>query len=159
MKIELDLDMNKLDYDEINKQIAEKIAALDIKDMYDINCRVDRAIETKIKDDVEFAYHNYIYKYWDGDDGSTAEGIKVIKDVCKSEIEERTKTVVNNIFNDLYTDDALKEIMMKIIPDIFAYAMFARMDKAIYESTSNYRDEMHSIMRSEIESRINRLRY
>ena len=37
MKLEIELDLNKIDYDAINKQIAEKVAELNIKEEYQRN--------------------------------------------------------------------------------------------------------------------------
>lgn len=35
MKLEIELDLNKIDYDAINKQIAEKVAELNVKEEYE----------------------------------------------------------------------------------------------------------------------------
>lgn len=56
MKLEIDLDLNQIDYEAINKQIQEKIDAMDIKDMYQLNSK----IEYMIKDKVEGAVNNYL---------------------------------------------------------------------------------------------------
>ena len=48
MKLEIELDLNKIDYDAINKQIAEKVAELNIKETYDIESKINTKINNKI---------------------------------------------------------------------------------------------------------------
>jgi hypothetical protein len=53
----------------------------------------------------------------------------------------------------------MREVMLKMIPDIFSYALFARIDKALSYKESNYYADVFSMVRSEIDSKINRMRY
>ena len=48
MKLKIELDLNKIDYDAINKQIAEKVAELNIKETYEIESKIDKKINDKI---------------------------------------------------------------------------------------------------------------
>ena len=56
MKLEIDLDLNQIDYEAINKQIQAKIDNMDIKDMYSL----DSKVEYMIKDKVERAVNGYL---------------------------------------------------------------------------------------------------
>lgn len=63
MKLEIELDLNKIDYDAINKQIAEKIAALDIKEIYDVESKINSKITNLIKQEVDESYNSYLERY------------------------------------------------------------------------------------------------
>ena len=60
MKLEIELDLNKIDYDAINKQIAEKVAELNIKEEYDIESKINNKITSIVNKDVDDSYNSYI---------------------------------------------------------------------------------------------------
>ena len=156
MKLEIELDLNKIDYDAINKQIEEKVAALDIKEMYDVESRISNKISSLIEKEVDYSYNDYLNEYWNR---PTCEGKKLIESMTKTEIENRTKDIMEKIFSNEYSEDALRETMLKMIPDVFAYALFSRIDKVLFAKEHEYYDRVFSMVRSEIDSKINRMRY
>ena len=158
MKLEIELDLNKIDYDAINKQIAEKVAELDIKEMYDVESRIDSKIACLVEDNINISYNKYISKsFWD--DGTTNAGKKLIEGMIKAEIENRTNQVIEKIFAEDYNEDTMREVMIKMIPDIFSYALFARIDRALSYKESNYYNDVFNMVRNEIDNKINRIRY
>ena len=158
MKLEIELDLNKIDYDTINKQIAEKVAALDIKDMYDVESRINNKIAYLIEDNINMSYNKYIKKsFWD--DGTTDEGRKLIEGMIKTEIENRTNEVIEKIFSNDYNEDTLREVMLKMIPDVFAYTLFDKLDTALCRKSGSYYSSIHNLVRDEIDAKINRMRY
>lgn len=153
MEIKIDLDMNQIDYDAINKQIQEKIAALDIKDMYNVETKINSKISNLIKDEVDIMYNKYIKKsFWD--DGTTDDGRKLIEDVIKTEIESCANRVIKEI-----GEENLRELMFKFLPDIFSTLLFEKMRSALFSSEHNYRNETYNMVRSQIDSAFGRMRY
>jgi hypothetical protein len=158
MKLEIELDLNKIDYDAINKQIAEKVSALDIKDMYNVEQRIDNRTNNLIKDEVEYAYNSYLDKrYWG--DGTTAHGRELVENLTKEKIENHTKKVMEEIFANEYSEDVMRETMLKVIPSVFASILFSRMESALFSKEYNYYDQIHSMVMGEIDSAIHRMRY
>lgn len=151
MKLEIELDLNKIDYDAINKQIQEKVTALDINDC-DITSKINRQIEAKVKDQIEYAYNNYLDKYWGS--GANKEGRNLIESTSKAEITNRTKQIVDEAFEKLYSEDELREIMFKIIPDVFTAVVFSKMEYSLFSKEQNYYANINSMVRSEIDSRL-----
>ena len=150
--------LNKIDYDAINKQIAEKVAALDIKEMYDVESRIDSKISNIINDEVDISYNRYIKKsFWD--DGTTNEGRKLIEDMIKAEIENRINQVIEKVLTDDYNEDTMREVMLKMIPDVFASILYSKIECALYTKDYNYRQQTFDMVRAEIDSKINRMRY
>lgn len=152
MKIEIELDINKIDYDAINKQIAEKVAALEIKDMYDIESKIDNKISNLVKEEVDCSYNKYIDRYWGN--GDTSDGRKLIESMSKAEIENKTKQVIEEIFANDYNEDTMREVMLKMIPDIFASILFSRMESALFTKEYNYYNQIQNMVRSQIDSMI-----
>ena len=58
MKLEIELDLNKIDYDAINKQIAEKVAELNIKEEYDIESKISNKITSIVNKEVDDSYNS-----------------------------------------------------------------------------------------------------
>lgn len=156
MKLEIELDLNKIDYDSINKQIAEKVAALDIKEMYDVESRIDSKISNFIEKEVALSYNAYIDRYWRD---ATSKGRDLIESMSKAEIENRTKQAIEEIFANDYNEDTMREVMLKMIPDVFASILFKRMESALFTKEYNYYDQIQNMVRSQIDSAINRMRY
>lgn len=157
MEIKIDLDMNQIDYDAINKQIQEKIATLDIKDMYNIESKIDSKISNLVKDEVDVTYNEYINKsYWS--DSITDSGRKFVEGMIKEEITNLANKVIDNIFTE-YNENAMREIMLKIIPDVFSSVLFQRMESALFSKEYDYYKNIENMVRREIDSTIGRMRY
>ena len=151
MKLEIELDLNKIDYDAINNQIAEKVAELNIKEEYDIESKINNKITSVVNKEVDDSYNSYIENYWSC---PTSEGKKLIESISKSEIENRTKKVMEEIFTNEYNEETLKEVMLKIIPDVFTSILFSRMESALFNKEHNYYNQIYNMVRNEIGSRI-----
>lgn len=158
MKLEIELDLNKIDYVAINKQIAEKIAELNIKEAHElqIETRINDAIKREISELIDSGFNNYIANRhrWNGP--ITQAGKNLIDDVSRTEIETRAKNMMDEFFTEDRVNE-LREIMMQMIPNVFAHVMFSRLEGSLFTNDYNYRDTMLSMMRSEIESRINNM--
>lgn len=153
MEIKIDLDMNQIDYDAINKQIQEKISALDIKDMYNVETKINSKISNLIEDEVDITYNKYIKKsFWD--DGTTDNGRKLIEDIIKTEIEKCANKVIEEI-----GEEKLRELMFEFLPDVFSTLLFEKMRSALFSSEHNYRNETYNMVRSQIDSAFGRMRY
>ena len=157
MKLEIELDLNKIDYDAINQQIVEKIAAVDIKDLYAIESRIDNKVCHLVNEAVEDAYGDYISKYW-GRDYATDNGKRFINDVIKNEIKSRSEKIIEDIFANEYSEEVIREVALKMIPNVFAYVLFERFKDSLCMSDINYQEMVHYMITDEIESKINNMR-
>lgn len=151
MKLEIELDLNKIDYDAINRQIQEKVAALDINDC-EITSKINAQIEDKVKDQIDYAYNGYLDRYWGA--GANDKGRNLIEATSKAEIINRTKQIIDEAFEKLYDEDTLREIMFKIIPDVFTAIVFSKMEYSLFSNEANYYTNINSMVRNEIDSRL-----
>ncbi len=156
MKLEIELDLNKIDYDAINKQISEKIAALDIKEMYDVESKINNKITNLIKQEVDESYNSYLERYWSG---ATSEGRNLIQSMTKTEIENRTKNIIEEIFTNEYNEDAMRETMLKMIPSVFTSILFSRIESTLFTKEYSYYNQIHDMVKNEIDSAIHKVRY
>lgn len=152
MKLEIELDLNKIDYDSINKQIAEKVAALNVEEMYDVESKVESRITRTINDLVDNSYNKYIDRYWSA---PTSDGAKLIETMSKSEIERRTGKVIEEVFTNEFNDDALRELIIKLLPTIFCNLLFIRLESSIFTNEYNYREQLMNRVTSEIQYVVN----
>ena len=160
MKLEIELDLNQIDYESINKQIAEKVEVLDIKDMFNIESKINDKITDLVSDAVDDSYNEYIDNYWRN---ATSEGRNLIQSMIKAEIENRTKQIIEEIFTNDYDEDKMREVMLKVIPDVFAYVLFSRMETTLFATEYSYREQMLNMIAAEvnymIDNKIDKLRY
>lgn len=159
MEIKIDLDMNQIDYDAINKQIQEKIAALDVKDMYNVETKIDNTISDYIKSEINCSYNKYLDSYFWGRNSETSEGKKLIENISKEEIERRTKNIIDDIFENAYDEEKLRELMFKFLPDIFTTLLFRKMENALFSKEHDYQNQMYNMTRSIISTEFNKMRY
>lgn len=156
MKLEIELDLNKIDYDVINKQIAEKVAALDIKNMYDVESKINNKITDLVKKEVDDSYNSYLDQYWVG---TTSDGRRLIEAMTKTEIENHTKKVIDEIFTNEYNEESMRETMLQVIPKVFSSILFNRLESSLFNHEQSYYSYVHNVVEGEIASAINRMRY
>lgn len=147
MKLEIELDLNQIDYDAINKQIQDKIADMDLHKEYHISSKID----SKIREEVEERVNRHLgYSSWSGlNDSSKRE----IKDEITKNVRELIKPHVENIFNQIpqeELDAIISELIPKVLVDIFT-SEIKGMIANYYCSSQNSimqfcEDRIHSIL-------------
>ena len=147
MKLEIELDLNQIDYDAINKQIQDKIADMDLHKEYHISSKID----SKIREEVEERVNRYLgYSSWAGlNDSSKRE----IKDEIAKNVRELIKPHVENIFNQIpqeELDTIISELIPKVLVDIFTSEMKDMIANYYYSSQNSImqfcEDRIHNIL-------------
>jgi len=124
MKLEIELDLNKIDYDAINKQIAEKIDNMDLAKAYDIGSK----ISYQIKEQTETKVRNYLNDgYWSC---LSAESKREINDVIKQHLRDVVKPHVEDIFNQIPQDE-LNQIIQDLLPHVLMDMMSSSMKQML----------------------------
>lgn len=148
MKLEIELDLNKIDYDAINKQIQDKIADLNIQETYDIKSKIDNRIEKLIDEDI-VGTNSYIERnYWTSD-SLTEKGKRFVEDMIKDKLTQ----IVNKTFTN-EVEEAIKETIVEMIPDVLTSALFQRMSSAFYSFENTYDNKVRSMINNSIEQRL-----
>lgn len=144
MKLEIELDLNKIDYDAINKQIKEKIDKMDLEKAYSINSRV----ESFIKNEVEYRVVKHLNNgCWSG---LNTESRQEIKNIISTHIKETVEPHVKEIFDKIPKEE-LDNIILDILPKVLVDLISKSMEKVLIEY-------FHNSSVSIIEQAANRIR-
>lgn len=121
MKLEIELDLNKIDYDTINKQIQEKVEALNITEIPDIENKISIMLNQILRE-VYTEYFNSGYT-------KTYNGEAIVQNAIKEKFTE----IVRKVIDDTYKEDKIKEIIEEIFPRLFVQAMY----DSLYDGIKN----------------------
>ena len=130
MKLEIELDLNKIDYTSINKQIKEKIDEMDLVETYSINSRVD----SLVKSEVEYKVQEHLNDgCWSG---LNTESRQEIKNIISGHIKEIVEPQVKEIFNKIPKEE-LDNIILDILPKVLVDLIKDSMQRVLIEYFNN----------------------
>lgn len=150
MKLEIELDLNQIDYEAINKQIQDKIEAMDLTKEYQINNK----IESYVREEVNAKVNRYLTSgTWGGylNDQSKRE----INDEIQKNIRELIQPHIENIFNQIPQEE-LNKIIYNLLPNILVNLLISRMGSMIDTYQLNGMQSIYDICNSQINSIFNR---
>lgn len=133
MKLEIDLDLNQIDYEAINKQIQDRISAMDLKKEYQISSKIDSQIRENTDREVNYYFRNGT---WGGLNESSK---REIKDEITKNIRELIKPHVESIFSQIPQEE-LNEIISELLPKVLMDMISSQMKDMLtsyYYSTQN----------------------
>ena len=96
MKLEIELDLNKIDYSAINEQIQEKIKDIDLEKVYQINYKISR----NISENVENIVKDHLCKRGWGNELNNSTS-QLVREEIRYKIQEMVTPIVNNIFDKI----------------------------------------------------------
>ena len=131
MKLEIELDLNQIDYDAINKQIQEKIADMDLEKSYSINSRIGSKIQEEV--DREVGYYLRCNS-WGGNLNDNVQ--RDINDEIQRHIEKLVKTNVEKVLNQIPTEE-LNKLISDLIPKVLMDLLISNVGSSFY----NYCEE------------------
>lgn len=149
MKLEIELDLNKIDYDAINKQIQEKLSEMDLSKTYSISSKIDRQIREEVEQRVNSHIGN---NSWGGLNNATRKDIKneitnIIKEILKPQIE--------NIINQIPQEE-LDNLISELIPKIFVDMITSQMKDVLSSYYFSIDTRIHQICENKIREILNR---
>ena len=117
MKLEIELDLNKIDYDAINKQIQEKLENMNLEETYQINSRIN----SKIDEEVESKIRLYLTKRgWGCEDLNDTVKTDVLDEINR-DIKSVVEPIVDEVFSKISSEDLNKlisDLRPKILIDV-----------------------------------------
>ena len=150
MKLEIDLDLNKIDYDSINKQIKQKIKDLDITNIYTIDDRIRNELDTQISQAIR---DNMYRNYWSNElDDKTTENIQ---NELRILIKEAITPSVNNVFNKI-SEKEIEKMILDILPKALVALIIDNLKGLFYSFQNDQISLMESVIESHINNRLNR---
>ena len=148
MKVEIDIDMSRIDYDSINTQIKEKLDGLTPTDIFSRYYRTDEDISKYIEKYLENGSYNYVVNrgWW----SNNYEAEKKISDIAKEIISTKVKEVCDSILATMSEKD-LQELVYKILPNVFVDALYGKIMSSLYTQDSHLQCDMQNMCRSIVE--------
>ena len=144
MKVEIDIDMSRIDYDSINKQIKEKLENLTPSDIFSRYYKTDDDISRYIEKHLDKGSEDYMVNqgWW-----SSSSDKKNIQDIAKRIITDKMQKICDDIFTTM-TDEELQKLVYDIFPNIFVQAMYDKVIHTLYSSERQKEYDMQNICRS-----------
>lgn len=149
MKLEIELDLNKIDYEAINKQIQEKIADMDLEKAYQISCKINNKITEKVEEKVN---QHLGYAHWSGLNENSRRGIN---DEISKNVRELIKPHVENIFSQIPQEE-LDKIIGDLIPELLLDTISSNINTIIANYYCNAEARTRKICEERIHSILNR---
>lgn len=150
MKLEIDLDLNKIDYDSINEQIKQKIKDLDITNVYAIDDRIKNELNTQI---TQIVHQNMYQNYWSNElDNKTT---RHIQDELRVLIKEAIIPSVNNIFNKI-SEEEIEKMILDILPKALTMLVIDNLKGTFYSLQNDQMGLIESVIENHIDRRLNK---
>ena len=146
MKLEIDLDLNKIDYDAINKQIQEKIEKIDLENKYPLNVK----IENKVVEETDKYVNNYLCCNKWGDLNVSSK--QKIESKIDKTITELIHPHIKNIFEQIPQDE-----LNKIISDMIPKILIDLISSQLKNMLSQYYFQAEETTRQLCENKFNEL--
>ena len=150
MKLEIELDLNNIDYDSINNQILEKLSGMDIAEIYQINQVVGSTIRGRVDDIINEYFRN---GYGWGNLSSNARSD--VNDVIRKNIEEIVKPMIDEAFSK-FTTGELEGIIYHLIPNVMVNMLTNGMRDFIQNSFYGHDAQLLQQATDLIEHRLSR---
>ena len=150
MKLEIDLDLNKIDYGSINEQIKQKIKDLDITSVYTIENRIRNELDAQISQVIR---DNMCRNYWS--DELDSKTTKHIQDELRALIKEAITPLVNNVFNKI-SEEEIEKMILDILPKALVMLLVDNLKGSFYSLQNDQTSLMESIIENHINYRLNR---
>lgn len=144
MKVEIDIDMSRIDYDSINAQIKEKLDSLTPTDIFKRYYKTDDDISRYIEKHLDEGSESYMVNqgWW-----SNSNAKQNIQNIAKEIITDKMKKICDDIFATM-TDEELQKLVYDIFPNIFVQAMYDKVTHDLYSSEDSKRFDMQAICRN-----------
>lgn len=143
MKLEIELDLNQIDYEAINKQIQDKVAAMDLHNEYQINSKINYKIKEEVENQVDYYFRSGAWG------GLNNDSKREIQDEISKNLKELIKPHIDDIFNQIPQEE-LNQIISDLLPRVLMDILVSNMSSAL---TSCYYQSSATIMQM-CESRI-----
>ena len=163
MEITINIDPSRIDYDEINKLIIDKIIGTDedafiktIIDSRDEYCRLsdkDKIIDSLIRITEKRVLSKYEDSYVSEYGDLTTRGKEAIKKVVDETISEK----VNEILSPIVNTDEFKKFVLDIFSDNFSKVMLQELRSEVKRAAFIDDVEFMKVRISDLDNRVNAL--
>ena len=128
MEIKIDIDMNKIDYESINKQIKEKLSQASVDDVFKRYYIMEDDITQHIERILRNGSEQYIVnRGW----CDSNEVKKYISNEAHQIITKMIEPVCEEMINQMPKED-MQNLIVEIFPSIFCDILYKKIENTIY---------------------------
>ena len=144
MEIKIDIDMNKIDYESITKEIREKISQASVDDIFKRYYTTEDDIRQYIENILRDGSERYIVnRGW----CDSNEAKKYISNEAHQIIEKMIEPVCEEMINQMSKED-MQNLIVEIFPSVFCDILYKKIEHTIYGADNKEKMNMQSVMRS-----------
>lgn len=126
MKLEIELDLEKIDYEAINKQIQEKIAEMDLSKVYNIESK----IKNQINDAIEESVNYHLQRTNWGSENLHNETRQEVRGEIHQVIQNLVSPHIDEVFNKIPKEE-LDKTIMEVFPVVLLELMMSQMKSSL----------------------------
>lgn len=146
MKVEIDIDMSKIDYDSINKQIKEKLENMTPEDIFRKYYYTDEDISKYISDKLDRESKNYMVSQgWFSDSEAKSRITNMTTDIVK----EKLIPIVEEYFKD---EEEISKLVNELFPKIFVNVLYDKAVNSICTQEGKIRYDTQAFCQSIVEN-------
>lgn len=138
MKLEIQLDMNRIDYDAINEQIREKIDAMNLSEDYTINLKIDCAVKEQVENKVR---HYLCSGPWQT---LNTESKREVDTEITRIIRDLVQPHITDIFNQIPQEE-FDKMISEILPTVLVDLLTSQMSSMLIEYYNHAQQSTYQI--------------
>lgn len=152
MQVNVTIDIDKIDYDSINRQIKEKIEDMKLEKIFPFEDMFRNYLGQRINTFLD----DYIGRKY-GEDEASYKTREMVNDCMKEGIKEHIDESVDKFFEKIGHDE-LNKMIISIFPSILSLYLYNEIRMKASETYVSFQDSVNSITNSIITQRLNQLR-
>lgn len=153
MKVEIDIDMSKIDYGSINKQIKEKLNNMTPEDIFKKYYYTDEDIREYISNKLDKSSKDYMVNQ--GWFSSSYEAKSKITEMTTDIVKEKLTPIVEEYFKD---EEKISKLVNELFPKIFVNVLYDKAVDSIFTQENKIKYDTqafcHSIVENAFRNRI-----
>ena len=157
MKVEVDVDLNKIDYDKIEEAVMKRIEGDELGSILNLEYYTKERMQAVTERNINAKLDEAITRY------TNASPDKVLKDIINDTIKEAIKEVcadrIKEVIEEMGGEEKIKEIAHQCIGNMFAAALYDHIRSIVFVSSMNYGEELANRSRSEAKQMIEKAFY
>lgn len=147
MKVEIDIDMSKIDYNSINKQIREKLENMTPEDIFKKYYYTDEDIREYISNKLDESSKDYMVNQ--GWFNSNHEAKSRITKMTTDIVKEKLTPIVEEYFKN---EEEISKLVNELFPKIFVNVLYDKVVNSIFTQENKIRYDTQALCHSIVEN-------
>ena len=152
MKVEVDVDLNKIDYDKIEAAVMKRIEGDELGNILNLEYYTKEKMQAVTDRNINAKLDEAITRY------TNASPDKKLDDIINETIREAIKEVcmgrIKEVIEEMGGDEKIKEITHQCIGNMFATVLYEHMQSIAFASSVNYAERQSERCRNDAKEMI-----